>query len=107
LAEFLKAPEGKAANLEACIGVADEDDLFIIKALAYITPSEGMAQTAPETSLSRDILHKVVIGDRTPSFYSIIKVVSALVFKLIASLKLQGDVLQVLLVMPRPAVVAC
>jgi probable addiction module antidote protein len=49
--------------------------------------TKGMTQIARETSLSRESLYKLLSGGGSPSFDTILKVISALGFKLSASAK--------------------
>jgi probable addiction module antidote protein len=67
-----------AAYLEACIEQANGDAAFIAKALGDIARAKGMSQVAKEAGLSRESLYKTLSGDRTPSFDTILKVISAL-----------------------------
>ena len=87
VAEFLETPEEMAAYLEACIQESDGDAAFIAKALGDIARAKGMTQIARETGLSRESLYKALSGDRSPSFDTILKVVSTLGLQLSASVK--------------------
>ena len=87
VAEFLETPEEMAAYLEACIQESEGDSAFIAKALGDIARAKGMTQIARETGLSRESLYKALSGDRSPSFDTILKVISALGLKLSASAK--------------------
>jgi len=78
VAEHLRTPEEMAAYLEACLEEAGGDAAFVAKALGDIARARGMAQVAREAGLSRESLYKALSGDRTPSFDTILKVVSAL-----------------------------
>ncbi len=78
VAEFLKAPEEMAAYLEACIKESDGDAAFIAKALDDIARAKGMTQVVRESGLSRESLYKALSGERSPSFDTILKVLSAL-----------------------------
>ena len=82
VAEHLRTPEEMAAYLEACIEEADGDATFIAKALGDIARAKGMSQVARDAGLSRESLYKALSGDRTPSFDTILKVISALGLKL-------------------------
>ena len=86
-AEFLDTPEEMAAYLEACIQEADGDAAFIAKALGDIARAKGMTQVAREAALSRESLYKALSGERSPSFDTILKVISALGLQLGASVK--------------------
>jgi probable addiction module antidote protein len=87
VAEFLETPEEMAAYLEACIQESEGDSAFIAKALGDIARAKGMTQIARETGLSRESLYKALSGDRSPSFDTILKVISALGLKLSANVK--------------------
>ena len=87
VAEFLETPEEMAAYLEASIQEADGDTAFIAKALGDIARAKGMSQVAREAGLSRESLYKALSGDRSPSFDTILKVISALGLQLSASVK--------------------
>jgi len=92
VAEFLETPEEMAAYLEACIEESDGDAAFIAKALGDIARAKGMTQVARDTGLSRESLYKALSGDRSPSFDTILKVVSALGLKLSASVRQEAEV---------------
>lgn len=82
IAEHLRTPEEMAAYLEVCFEEADGDAAFIAKALGDIARAKGMTQVAQDAGLSRESLYKALSGDRSPSFDTILKVVSALGLKL-------------------------
>jgi probable addiction module antidote protein len=84
VAEYLRTPEEMAAYLEACIEEADGDAAFIAKALGDIARAQGMTQVARDSGLSRESLYKALSGERSPSFDTILKVVTALGLKLSA-----------------------
>jgi probable addiction module antidote protein len=92
VAEFLETPEEMAAYLEACIQESEGDSAFIAKALGDIARAKGMTQIARDTGLSRESLYKALSGDRSPSFDTILKVISALGLKLSASAKEVAEV---------------
>jgi probable addiction module antidote protein len=87
VAEFLETPEEMAAYLEACIQESDGDAAFIAKSLRDIARAKGMNQVARDSGLSRESLYKALSGDRSPSFDTILKVISALGLQLSASVK--------------------
>jgi probable addiction module antidote protein len=87
VSEFLETPEEMAAYLEACIQESDGDSAFIAKALGDIARAKGMTQVAREAGLSRESLYKALSGERSPSFDTILKVISALGLQLSASVK--------------------
>jgi probable addiction module antidote protein len=92
VAEHLRTPEEMAAYLEACIEEADGDVAFIAKALGDIARAQGMTQVARDSGLSRESLYKALSGDRSPSFDTILKVVSALGLKLSAGVRSEAEV---------------
>ena len=92
VAEHLRTPEEMAAYLEACIEEADGDAAFIAKALGDIARAQGMTQVARDSGLSRESLYKALSGERSPSFDTILKVVSALGLKLGASVRSEAKV---------------
>jgi probable addiction module antidote protein len=92
VAEHLRTPEEMAAYLEACIEEADGDASFIAKALGDIARAQGMTQVARDSGLSRESLYKALSGERSPSFDTILKVVTALGLKLSASVRNEAEV---------------
>lgn len=80
-----------AAYLEACIEEADGDVAFIAKTMGTIARAQGMTKVAKDSGLSRESLYKPLSGDRSPSFDTILKVVSAL-GKLSASVRSRAGV---------------
>ena len=91
VADHLRIPEEMAAYLEACIEEADGDAALIAKALGDIARAQGMTQEARDSSLSRESLYKALSGERSPSFDTILKVVTALGLKLSASVRSEAD----------------
>ena len=92
VSDYLRTPEEMAAYLEACIEEADGDAAFIAKALGDIARAQGMTQVARDAGLSRESLYKALSGERSPSFDTILKVVSALGLKLSASVRQETEV---------------
>lgn len=92
VAEHLRTPKEMAAYLEACIEEADGDAAFIAKALGDIAQAQGMTQVAKDSGLSRESLYKALSGERSPSFDTILKVVTALGLKLSASVRSEIEV---------------
>ena len=78
VAEHLRTPKEMAAYLEVCLEAADGDAAFIAKALGDIARAKGMSQVARDAGLSRESLYKVLSGERSPRFDTILKVVNAL-----------------------------
>ncbi|WP_398327520.1 addiction module antidote protein [Vulcanococcus sp.] len=91
VAETLRTPDEMAAYLEACIEEADGDAAFIAKALGDIARAQGMTQIARQTGLSRESLYKALSGDRSPSFDTVLKVISALGLKLSAEVQEKAE----------------
>jgi probable addiction module antidote protein len=89
ISEHLRTPEEMAAYLEASLEEADGDAAFIAKALGDIARAKGMSQVARDAGLSRESLYKALSGERSPSFDTILKVVSAL------GLKLHAEAIQI------------
>ena len=92
VAEHLRTPKEMAAYLEACIEAADGDAAFIAKALGDIARAQGMTQVAKDSGLSRESLYKALSGERSPSFDTILIVVTALGLKLSASVRSEIEV---------------
>ena len=92
VAEYLRTPEDMAAYLEACIEEANGDAAFIAKALGDIARAQGMTQVARDSGLSLESLYKALSGERSPSFDTILKVVTALGLKLSASVRHDAEV---------------
>ena len=92
VAETLRPPDEMAAYLEACIEEADGDAAFIAKALGDIARAQGMTQIARQTGLSRESLYKALSGDRSPSFDTVLKVITALGLKLSARVQEKAEV---------------
>jgi probable addiction module antidote protein len=92
VAETLRTPDEMAAYLEACIEEADGDAAFIAKALGDIARAQGMTQIARQAGLSRESLYKALSGDRSPSFDTVLKVMTALGLKLSARVQEKAEV---------------
>ena len=82
----------RTLGLASCIQEADCDAAFIGKALGNIARAQGMTQVAREAGLSRESLFKALSGERSPSFDTILKVVTALGLKLSASVRNEAEV---------------
>ena len=92
VAESLRTPAELAAYLEACIEEANGDAAFIAKALGDIARAQGMTEIARQTGLSRESLYKALSGERSPSFDTVLKVISALGLKLNAVVRDEAEV---------------
>ena len=86
VAEYLNTREELAAYLEACLEEANGDAAFVAKALGNIARAKGMTEIARETGLSRESLYKSLSGERSPSFETVLKVITALGLKIHAEL---------------------
>ncbi len=82
VAEHLRTTEEMAAYLEATLEEADGDAATIAKALGDIARAKGMAQVARDAGLSRESLYRALSGERSPTFDTVLKVMSALDLKL-------------------------
>jgi probable addiction module antidote protein len=91
VAETLR-PDEMAAYLEACIEEANGDAAFIAKALGDIARAQGMTEIARQSGLSRESLYKALSGERSPSFDTVLKVISALGLKLSAGVRDEAEV---------------
>ncbi len=91
VSDYLRTSEEMAAYLEECIEEADGEAAFIAKALFDIARAQGMTQVARDAGLSRESLYKALSGERSPSFDTILKVVSALGLKLNASVRQEAE----------------
>lgn len=92
VAEHLRSSEEMATYLEACIEEANGDAAFSAKDLGDIARAQGMTRVARDSGLSRESLYKALSGERSPSFDTILKVVSALGLKLSASVRSEAGV---------------
>ncbi len=92
VADYLRTPEEMAAYLQACIEEADGDATFIAKALGDIARAQRMTQVARDAGVSRESLYKALSGERSPSFDTILKVVSGVGLKLSASVRQEAEV---------------
>ena len=92
VAETLRTPDEMAAYLEARIEEANGDAAFIAKALGDIARAQGMTEIARQTGLSRESLYKALSGERSPSFDTVLKVISALGLNLNAVVRDEAEV---------------
>ncbi|MDR0684002.1 MAG: putative addiction module antidote protein [Spirochaetaceae bacterium] len=83
--------EGQIVTKEDVIGALEavfelaiqENDLeFLLKAIGGIARSNGMAQIASELTLDRASLYKSLSPSGNPSFFTVVKVLDNLGFKL-------------------------
>lgn len=78
VADYLNTPKLRARYLEVTIEENDGDPYYVMKALNTIARSEGMANVAKKSGLSRESLYKTLSGTRNPGFATIVKVMTAL-----------------------------
>jgi probable addiction module antidote protein len=81
-AAYLKIEEDIKLYLEACIEESDGDPALIIHAFNVIARSRNMSQLARDTGMSREGLYKALSPEGNPTFETVVKVASALGFKL-------------------------
>jgi probable addiction module antidote protein len=81
-AAHLKTEEDIKLYLEACIEESDGDPALIIHAFNVIARSRNMSQLARDTGMSREGLYKALSPEGNPTFETVVKVASALGFKL-------------------------
>lgn len=79
-AEVLDTPEAIEAFLEDAF--ESGDPAFITHALGVVARAKGMSQLAAETGLSRQALYKALSPEGRPEFGTVLKVASALGFRL-------------------------
>ena len=70
----------------------DRHAAFTAKALGDIARAQGMSQVARDSGLSRESLYKTLSGERSPSFDTILKVVTVLGLKLSAGVRSEAEV---------------
>jgi len=63
---------------------------IVTEPVGAIARTQGMTQVARDSGLSRENLYKVLSGERSPSFNTILKVVTTLGLKLSASVRNVG-----------------
>lgn len=81
-AEYLDSPEMIAAYLNEAFESGDH--ILITKAIGAAARSQGMADIAEKSGLSRENLYRALGGDAKPEFGTIIKVLHALGIDLVA-----------------------
>lgn len=79
-AAVLDAPEAIEAFLEDAFESGDA--AFITHALGIVARAKGMSQLAVDTGLSRQALYKALSAEGHPEFGTVLKVASALGFRL-------------------------
>ena len=76
----LRTKEEMTLYLEACL--EEGDAALIVRALGTIAKAKGVAQLARDTGLSQENLYETLSGDGNPEFVTVMKIVSALGFRL-------------------------
>ena len=92
ISETRRTPDELAAYLEACIEEDNGDAAFIAKALGDIARAQGMTEIARQTGLSRESLYEALSGERSPSFDTVLKVISAFGLNLNAVVRDEAEV---------------
>lgn len=92
VAETLRTLDEISAYLEACMEEADGDAAFIAKALEHIACAQGMTETVLQTGPSRESLYQALTCEHSPSFDTVLNVVSALGLKLSAGVCHEAEV---------------
>ena len=82
--ETLRTLDEISAYLEACMEEADGDAAFIAKALEHIACAQGTTEIALQTGLSRESLYQALSREGSPSFDTVLNVVSTFGLKLSA-----------------------
>ena len=86
-ADYLLTPEDRALYLEVMIEETNGDPYWIMKALNTIARSEGMTKVSRESGLSRENLYRALSGEKSPEFFTILKVMDALGLRFNATVK--------------------
>ena len=76
----LRTKEEMTLYLEACL--KEGDAALIVRALGAIAKAKGVAQLARDTGLSQENLYETLSGEGNPEFATVMKIVSALGFRL-------------------------
>lgn len=82
-AKYLKTKDDVADYLE--LAFRENDPAEIAHALGVVARSEGMAQIARETGLSRESLYRALSRDGNPEMTTVLKVMRALGLRLTVS----------------------
>ncbi|MEA5416606.1 addiction module antidote protein [Synechococcus sp. BA-132 BA5] len=89
-------PKSIYGELQHVIGVKRSARLtmkaIVTEPVGAVARTQGMTQVARDSGLSRESLNKALSGERSPSFDTILKVVSALGLKLSASVRSEAEV---------------
>ena len=79
-AEYIETREDVIAFLEGAL--EENDPEFLLETIGHIARSKGMAQIAKELNIDRAGLYKSFSQDGNPYFFTVVKVLDNLGFKL-------------------------
>ncbi|MDR0584860.1 MAG: putative addiction module antidote protein [Treponema sp.] len=84
LADQIETREDLIGTIEAVIELAiqENDPEYLLKAIGDVARSKGMAQIARELNLDRASLYKSLSPAGNPSFFTVVKVLDNLGFRL-------------------------
>ena len=84
LADQVETKEDVIGMLEAVteLAIQENDPEYLLKAIGDIARSQGMAQIARELNLDRASLYKSLSPGGNPSFFTVVKVLDNLGFRL-------------------------
>ena len=80
--DHLQTPEECALYLDAVLAESGDDPTFIAKAIGDVARAKGMSQTSRDTGITREGLYKALSDAGSPSFATVLKVLSALGLRL-------------------------
>ena len=80
--DHLQTPEECALYLDAVLAESGDDPTFIAKAIGDVARAKGMSQTSRDTGITREGLYKALSDAGSPSFSTVLKVLSALGLRL-------------------------
>ena len=86
-ADYLTTPKLRAMYLEAMIEESNNDPAAILFALNTIARSEGMTKVSRKSGLSRENLYRALSGEKSPEFFTVLKVMSAVGLQFNAAVK--------------------
>jgi probable addiction module antidote protein len=84
-ADYIETKEDVMAFLEGAMEKNDPE--FLLETIGHIARSKGMAQIAKELNIDRTGLYKSFSPDGNPYFFTVVKVLDNLGFKLNIQLK--------------------
>jgi probable addiction module antidote protein len=84
LADKIETKEDVVGTIEAVIEIAlqENDPEYLLKTIGIIARSKGMAQIARDIALDRTSLYKSLSPAGNPSFFTVMKVLDNLGFRL-------------------------